>query len=66
MKNSEERNNCGTRWLEGAEVFCQLEPHAAEHWSKVQIEYGNGIVSAAEIWWVSDANLRSQNEKESG
>lgn len=54
-------NECGSRWLETAEVFCTSEPgHPGEHLSKAEIEYEDGQIGRFEVSWVSDANAGKQ------
>jgi hypothetical protein len=56
---------CGARWLESTEVFCQREAghEGSTCWSKYRIEYENGIVSKGQVWWASRENLESQRGK---
>jgi len=57
---------CGSRWLEDAEVFC-TRPAGHEGstcWSKYRIEYENGDVSKGQLFWASPTNLESQKRKE--
>ena len=57
--------DCGSRWLEDAEVFCTREKghEGSTCWSKYRIEYENGDVSIGELWWASKENIESQRAK---
>jgi hypothetical protein len=56
--------DCGAIWIGNTHVFCQLEQgHHGEHFSKVRIEYENGIDGFAAVTWIGHENLESQKSR---